>query len=799
MRIPLSWLKEYIDINLLPEEIAKILTMAGLEVDSYETSGADFSGVVVGHVISVEKHPNADKLVVASVSDGVETHQVVCGAPNCRAGLVTAFAPLGAVLIDEGKEFKIKKSKLRGVESSGMLCSGKELHLTGEDEGILELPENFAAGLSLTDIYADTIFEISLTPNLGHCSSIIGVARELSAATGLPFTIPSTRLEEKGEPITASLSVAVQDMDKCPRYACRMIKDVQVGPSPDWLKVRLEKCGLRSINNVVDITNYVLLELGHPLHAFDYDRLFEHKIIVKMAKEGEIFETLDGKQRALKESFLVIADAKESVAVAGVMGGANSEVHSETRHIVLESAYFDPVSIRKTSKALGLQSDASKRFERGTDPNQLVASLDRAAFLIQEAAGGTIQAGAIDVKIKEFPKVTISCRYSRINQILGTQLSVGEVETIFKSLDFQYEWDGQDFFIVNTPTYRTDLKEEIDLVEEVARLYGYDHIPRNGGAYRSSHIPPPPIYLLEKEVRTRLIAQGLQEVLTCDLIGPTLLGIVLDHTMPPESIIKVLNPTSIEQSVLRTSLLPGLLQTVKYNIDHQNDQIGCFEVGKIHFKANEHYEEQSVAGIILSGISRPKYWDGPSREYDFFDLKGIVENLLAELGIRQPSFKNLNLNTLHSGRQASVFVNEIEIGSFGEVHPAIQRRLDVSQRILFGEFNLHDLLQVSKRLDKITPIAIYPGSDRDWTITLSKNISYEQLIEAIHAQNSNLLEAVTLLGIYRNEKLGADLQNITLRFFYRDPSKTIAQESVEAEHQRLTAEAVKQLKLECTL
>lgn len=799
MRIPLSWIKEYIDITLTPEEIAKILTMAGLEVDSFETIGADFSGVVVGRVLKVERHPNADKLVVATVSDGVETHQVVCGAPNCREGLVTAFAPLGAALFDEGKEFKIKKTKIRGVKSSGMLCSGKELHLSDEEDGILELPDNYAEGRSLNEIYGDTIFEISLTPNLGHCSSVIGVVRELSAAIGLPFRTPSPRIEEKGAPIETFLSVEVQNLEKCPRYACRLIKDIQVGPSPDWLKVKLEKCGLRSINNVVDITNYILLELGHPLHAFDYDRLNGHKIIVRTAKEEEVLETLDGKQRDLKETYLVIADASKAAAVAGVMGGANSEVHSGTRHVVLESAYFDPVSVRKTSKELGLHTDASKRFERGTDPNQLIASLDRAALLIQEMAGGTIQTGVIDVKVKEFSPVSIRCRLSRTNQILGTLLSLGEVETVFKNLRFHYKWDGKDTFIVQVPTYRVDLKEEIDLIEEVARLYGYDNIPRTGGSYRSSQIPPPPMYLLEKEVRTRLIAQGLQEFLTCDLIGPTLLDIVQDHSMPPEAIIKVLNPTSIEQSMLRTSLLPGLLQTVKYNIDHQNEQIGCFEVGRIHFKVGEHYEEQSVAGIILSGASRPKSWDGPSQEYDFFDLKGIIENLLTELGIRQQTFQNLNLDTLHSGRQASVFVDGIEIGSFGEVHPAIQRRLDVDQRILFAEFNLQDLMQVSKRLDKIAPLAIYPGSERDWTVTMPKNMPFENLIEAINAQKSEILERVSLLGIYRSEKLGPDLQNITLRFAYRDLSKTIAQESVEAEHQRLTGEAVKKLKLECHL
>ncbi|WP_068467104.1 phenylalanine--tRNA ligase subunit beta [Candidatus Protochlamydia phocaeensis] len=793
MRIPLSWLKEYIDLTLSPGEIAKILTMAGLEVDGYETIGASFSGIVVGRVLEAEKHPNADKLTVATVTDGSQTYQVVCGAPNCRKGLKTAFALLGATLQDEGKEFKIKKTKIRGVESSGMLCSGAELGLSDEQDGIMELPEELPEGMSLSDIYADTIFEISLTPNLGHCASVIGVARELAAAIGSALRYPAISLKEAAQSVEESVQVEVVDKDACPRYTCCVIKDVKVGPSPDWLKQRLEKCGIRSVNNVVDVTNYVLLEMGHPLHAFDYDQIEGQRLLIKKAQEGEAFETLDGKVRALQSSHLMICDAKKPIAIAGVMGGMNSEVSEQTHHIALESAYFDPVSIRKTSKQLGLQTDASKRFERGTDPNQLTTSLNRAAMLIRELAGGHIQAGEIDIKAKDFPEAVIHCRLARINRMLGTFLSRGEVEDIFKRLGFGTHWDGQDRCAVRVPTYRVDLKEEIDLVEEVARLYGYDNIPRQGGAYHSSSLPPAPIYVFEKEVQARLIAEGLQEFLTCDLIGPSLINIVQDYSMPPESVVSVVNPTSIEQSILRTSLLPGLLQVVKYNIDHQNHHIGGFEIGRIHFKDGNQYKEQSVAGIILTGKSSPHHWDIKSHDYDFYDLKGIVENIFNELGIPQPVFKNLGIETFHSGRQASVFVNSLEIGSIGEIHPAIQRRLDVSQRILFGEFNLHDLMQMAKRREKTEPLAIYPGSERDWTFTITDKVSFDVILDAIKSQQSQLLERVSLLDIYRSDKLSPGYQNMTLRFTYRDPSKTIAQDVVEAEHQRLLAEVVNRL------
>lgn len=795
MKVPLSWLKEYINLNLSPNEIADKLTLAGLEVDDFHSSGADFEGVVVGQVLEVEKHPDADKLVVAQVTDGKETFQVVCGASNCRKGLKVALAKIGAVLKGEGEQtFQIKKSKIRGMESFGMLCAADELGLVGNAAGILELPDSTELGISLADIYADTLFDISLTPNLSHCTSIMGVARELSALTGLPYHVPETGVREiSDESYDDRLQVKILDPEDCPRYACRFIKGIKVGPSPDWLKHRLEQCGLRSVNNIVDATNYVLLELGHPLHAFDYDCLEGQQINVRRAKAGERIQTLDGKERLLKESYLVIADEIRPVAIAGVMGGSISEVTDQTTSIVLESAYFNPVSVRKTSRDLGLSTDASRRFERGTDPNQVEASLDRAAGLIQDLAGGFSLAGTIDVKFREFPDLVVACRLDRINRVLGTMLSRGEVENIFNSLKFQYSWDGFEKFLVHIPTYRVDIKEEIDLIEEVARLYGYDNIVKSKAAYHSSQLPSSPMYIFEKEVQKRLIAESLQEFLTCDLIGPTLLNIVQDDSLPESSLIKVMNPTSIEQSIMRTSLMPGLLQVVKHNIDHQNHHVAGFETGKIHFKDGEMYKEPSVMGIILTGMARPHHWDFKPHEFDYYDLKGIVENLLRELGIRHPIFKNLGLKTFHSGRQASVFVESLEIGSIGEVHPAIQRRLGVNQRILFGEFNLNDLMQVSKAVDHIRPLTIYPGSERDWTLTIKQAVPYTSVLDAILVQASPILEDVFLLDIYRSDKLPEGYQNMTLRFKYRDLSKTIEQETVDRVHNRLITEVVKRL------
>lgn len=795
MKVPLSWLKEYIDLPYPPTHIAKILTSAGLEVDGVNLIGQGFKKVFVAVVTKVEKHPNAEKLCVATVNDGTHCYQVVCGAPNCREGIKTAFATIGAELTDEGgNAIEIKRTSLRGVESMGMLCSLDELGIPGEDGGgIVEFASHIKEGTDVSELYADVIFEISLTPNLAHCNSILGIARELSVATGNPLIIhPIVCQEDQFTKIQEQVQVEVKDYIKCPRYACRVVQNVQIGPSPDWIQKRLNACGVRPINNIVDITNYVLLELGQPLHAFDFDHLEGKKILVRDAKEGESFETLDGKERVLSKEDLLICDGSKSVAIAGVMGGSNSEVSESTKNVLIESAHFRPQSIRRTSKKLGLQTDASKLFERGTDPNGVIQALDKAAMLMQEVANGKIAAGVIDCKEQPFRKKEVTCRLSRIHQVLGTNLGMSEVESIFHRLEMKPEWDGQDLFTVAVPTYRGDVQHEIDLVEEVARIYGFENLERKEPCYRSSLIPNPPIFLFENEVRMRMIAEGLQEFITCDLIGPKDIEIVQDRSIAEESFVKVLNPTSIDQSILRTSLLPGLLKVVKYNIDQGNHDISGFEIGRVHFKQdNDHYKEQSVVGIVLSGKSRPYSWDVKTPLVDFFDLKGIVENLLKELRVFNCEFSANHLNTLHSGRQVSIYVNAFEVGSLGEVHPSILRRLDVKQRIYFAELNLHDLLHVRNKEQKMQPIPIFPASDRDWTITVPERVTMKVIFDAVRSANSSYLqeeESVSFLENFRSDKVGKGLKNVTLRFLYRDLEKTIDQKTVDAEHARVTRE-----------
>lgn len=783
MKIPLSWLREFIDVDLPAQQIAKTLTMLGLEVDALHTTGARFSNIVVAKVVEVEKHPNADNLVVAKVFDGNETIQVVCGAPNCRPGIKTAFARVGAVIPDGESTFKIKKASLKGIESFGMLCSAKELEIGSEDDGIMEFDNHLTEGADVASLYADTVFEISLTPNLGHCLSIYGVARDLAAALELPLKDPAGALKLPAKP--SAYTVEVENSTKCPRYTCCVIKGIKIAPSPDWMQQRLTACGLRPVNNVVDATNYILMELGQPLHAFDQDKLKGNTITVRSAKNGQSFQALDASLHILSDGDITINDGEGIIALGGIMGGEHSKVTDETTNIVLESAVFEPSSIRRSSRRLGLMSDSSYRFEKGIDWDYVNKALYQAAQLIQKIAGGHIEEGITDNYSGKKDPLKITCRLAKVRQLLGIPITTGEVESIFSRLGFQFQPDAQESYIVTVPSWRHDLKEEVDLIEDVARMYGYENIPRIQNGYTTSTIDDAPLYVFEKEVTNRLVAEGLQEFLTCDLISPQQITYAIDKTLPQDSFVKVLNPCSIEQSVLRPSFLPNLLQVVKYNIDHQTRDISGFEVGRVHFKEGEKYFDQSTVGIVLSGSRAPYNWQDKSQEVDFYDLKGIVENLLTSLRVTGYSIVPSTLTTLHPHRQAAVWIGENELGAFGEVHPDVLKFYDIDQRVYFAEFNIINLFQLRDPEPTCKPLSLYPSSERDWTITVDESLQAGKILDTAKSMPSRLLKEVTLLGIYQGEKLGPSKKNITLRFIYRDDNKTISQQAVDAEHDRL--------------
>ncbi|MDR3624712.1 MAG: phenylalanine--tRNA ligase subunit beta [Chlamydiales bacterium] len=676
MRIPLSWLKEFIKITHSPEDLSELLTMAGLEVDA------------------IERTPD------------------------------------------------------------------------------------------------DVIFEISLTPNLIHTASILGVARELSALTKTPYHVSKTKLAENSSISTNDfVSVSIDNQETCPRYACRLIQNVKVGPSPDWLKKKLEACSIRPINNVVDITNYVLLEYGHPLHAFDYDKISGQQIHVKTAINGTEITTLDGTTRTLSNTMLCIYDNKEPIALAGIMGCKNSEVSDSTQNILLESAFFQASCIRKTSKQLFLSTEASRHFERGADPGQVLDSLDKAAMLIHEIAGGSVAQNPIDIKKQNFLPKTVTCRLSRINALLGSSFNLGEVETILKRLECILTYESQDLFHVKVPTYRGDIHSEIDIVEEVARIYGYNNLPKPSVKYQNSTLPHTPIFLFENKIREKLLSHGLQEFLTCDLISPKDIALIQADALS----VAVLNPTSMQQSVLRTSLLPGLLHVVKHNIDHQVHDIFGFEIGRTHFKEEESFKEVSSAGIILSGHVAPFHFDASPQNVDFFDLKGIVENLLESLYFAKPTFKPSQISSFHPKRQASLWIENSCVGILGEAHPSLLRTFDIASKVLFAEINLHELL-LSKRHDPfMRPLPQFPASERDWTVTLHENIPIQHVINLIEKYSCTILEKFELIGLYQSEKLGAHIKNATFRFSYRNPKKTLSFEEVEKGHNNIVQSALKEL------
>lgn len=791
MKLPLSMIKSLIRIDLPVQQIADGLTLLGIEVDRVYNEAPSFARVVVGEVVSARRHPNGEKLQVAEVSDGRSVHTVVCAAPNCRPGIKVPFAPIGAALTDShGHILHIEKTAIRGVESHGMLCSAQELKLplesAPEGGGILELPVEMPAGQDLASVLWDPVFELSLTPNLGHCMSALGVARELAALYRLPLSYKKADLEALRQvPSKDPCRVSVADPRLCPRYMGRLIQGVRIAPSPFWLRQQLEAAGVKPIHNAVDVANYIMLKFGQPMHAFDFDRLDGAHIEVAPAQRPLPFVGLDGVEREIPPGTLLISDAKKPVAIAGILGGENSAIAAGTTNLFLEAAVFDPAAIRTASKKMALRTDSSHRFEKGIDPSGVEEALDQACSLILALCGGRLASGKIDVKHRDFTPKEIDCRIARVNRILGTRLSFTEIEEIFHRLSFKTRALGEEVLRVQIPSYRTDIAEEIDLVEEVARIYGYPNIEKSVPLCSPSQIPHDPDYLFEKEVRTRLLRLGLQEFLSCDLISPKLAEISQEIASTPMIPLQTVYSKSEEYSVLRISLLPGMLQAAKRNIDQKNNHFASFEIGRIHFlqKAPQQLVEQPMGAILWTGKRSLDHWSQKSAEADLFDLKGLIETLCAELNIAKAAFQPSQHLSFHPGRQADLLIGGTAIGSLGEVHPSLLEKFDIKQRVLFAEWNLA-LLRANRKTDlKMAQLPQFPASERDWTISLAPSVPIAAVFQAIRETNFPLLEHVQLIDLYQPE--ASSQKNATFRFTYRDRFKTISFEEAEAEHARL--------------
>ncbi|MCH9634419.1 MAG: Phenylalanine--tRNA ligase beta subunit [Chlamydiae bacterium] len=792
MHFSLAWIQEIFNTSLTSSFLENELTKLGLEVDAIEILEPSFKGLIVAKVIDVKPHPDADRLKIATVFDGEQELQVVCGAANCRANLVTAFAPINSHLIDkEGKAHKIKKGKLRGIESYGMLCSAEELGMEENSEGIIELSEDLEPGEDLAPYLRDEILEISFTPNLGHAMSVLGIAREISCLINKPFELKSFPLNEtKNSRTEDCVNVKVSDANQCPRYACRLIKNVTIRPSPFWLQMRLSASGIKSINNVVDATNYILHELGHPIHAFDFNKIEGAQINVKSFPSEQEFETLDNIQRNVPAGTLFICDSEKPLAIAGVMGGANSQVSDKTQHVLLEAAVFSPQLIRKTSKSLNLSTDASKHFERGVDEKAPERVLDRAASLIQQIAHGEVCEGVVALsKAISRPK-SLQCDPSFINRLLGTQIPLDEMIDILHRLDFNPQKNHENKLTVQVPSYRNDVQNEIDLVEEVARFYGFDRIMHAKPSSTFTSLSDSPLYTFEQKAHQFLLQEGLQEILTCDLISPQMASL----QQKEENQISALNYVSIDQSILRNSLLANHLQVLKLNQDRQNFNNQLYEIGKVYSKNDSLFQEETKLAVSLMGRTSPLHFQHSEKKVDFLDLKGILENVLDRLSIKEVVFEKSHHAFMHPGIQANLVARSKIIGSIGEIHPSILRTQGLKDCVLFAELSIPSLLTLSTPLESIEPLSNFPSSERDWTLTCLEDLEIGHLITFVKSLESRLLKQIELKDIYRSESLGVERKNVTLRFVYRNDKKTISFEATEIEHAKIMNEVLKKMK-----
>ena len=784
MNVTLNWLKNYIDFEFSANELADRLTMLGIEVESVKQPGSGLEGVVVGSVNAIKPHPNADKLVLCQVDIGeTEELQIVCGAPNVREGMHAPVATIGATL---PIGLTIKRAKLRGETSQGMLCSEKELALSEDAAGLMELSTNIPLGTPLATALGleDTVFELEITPNRPDCLSLIGVAREIRAETGNPLKLPQVDFNETETDAREATSVTIEAPDLCPRYAARVIRGVKIGQSPLWLQQRLESVGIGVINNIVDITNFVLMEYGQPLHAFDYHKLTENRIVVRRAVSGEKLKTLDEIERELTSEMLVIADAEKPVALAGVMGGYDSEITEATCDVLLESAYFNPSSIRATAKALGMSTEASYRFERGADPGIVLAALDRAAQLITELTGGTICKGVVDVYPEEQPLTEIQLRPKRVNFILGTEIEPATMKEILTRLDFGVETSGS-LYSVTVPTFRADITREIDLIEEIARVYGYDNIPT---ALPKGDIPvpaPDPKVEVCRRIKQFLLASGMMEALNYSFSDPN----SFDKTRfaadnPLRNAIPLQNPLSPEMSVLRTTLLPGLLENAQRNRNHQIDTIALFEIGSVFIRSDEQKEPERVSGVLAGQVGEGVY-SNPYRQPDFYDIKGLVEGILEVCGISDYTLQKTGAPTFHPGRNAAVMLGDKQIGIFGEAHPEVLENYDLPYKAYLFDFDMEGLTDAAIFAKRFEPISVYPKVERDLAIVVDKEILSDMPTELIYKTGGELIESVRLFDVYEGEQVPEGKKSLAYAIIYHSATETLTDKAVNALHDKI--------------
>ena len=779
MKIPLSWLKELVDFDVPVEELAHRLTMAGLEVGDVITVGG-WVNCSVGFVEKVERHPNADRLVLCTVDIGKETpHRVVCGAPNVAQGQKIAFAQVGARLVDarSGKLSALKAAKIRGVDSRGMVCSERELGLGDDHDGILVLPTDAPIGMALDDYLGDVILDLEPTPNRSDWLSVLGVAYEVAALTGSEVRQPEAIYPEEGQEIRTLLSVGIRDADLCPRYTASLIRGIAVGPSPRWLQKRLEQCDVRPINNMVDVTNYVMLEYGQPLHAFDYETLLRQRIHVRRAYTGETMTTLDEVQIPLSSDHLVIADDRDARALGGVIGGLDSGITEATTDVVLESASFDPSNNRRTAQDFSLRTEATLRFEKGLRPDLPPLALRRATQLIQQVAGGTVAKGIIDIYPEREKPRAMLLTSQRMKQVLGMEHSMEQAKSVLVSLGFSAVSEGDEALRVSAPPWRSDITIEDDLVEEVARIVGYDSIPTQMLSTAIPHHEGQDLRAFREKVRDLLVRQGLQETISYSAVGLDLLR-KARITEDVKGLLAVANPMSRDFKYMRPTLRASLMNTLSYNVARDARSLAIFEIGRVYLKQGKKLpQEPEIAAGLLFGQRTGEGWLSAQGRYDFYDAKGIIESLLGRLGT-EGEFSPHGDDFLHPGKSASVSVNGTVVGSLGEVHPLVVEAFELDgEVVVFFELDLNRLFDaLPQARQSVKPLARFPASLRDISILVDRDIPAARVQRIIEGQP--LVEQTVLFDVYEGEEAPPGKVSLAYRIQLRASNRTLSSRDV---------------------
>ncbi|MDF0727472.1 phenylalanine--tRNA ligase subunit beta [Cytobacillus sp. S13-E01] len=790
MFVSYKWLSEYVNLDgITAKELADKITKSGIEVEGVEGLSEGISGVVVGHVIERVKHPDAEKLNKCLVDIGAEENvQIICGAANVDKGQKVVVAKVGAVLPGN---FKIKKAKLRGEESHGMICSLQELGIESKlvskeyAEGIFVFPNEVEVG---TDALGhlnrhDQILELGLTPNRADCLNMLGVAYEVAAILGREVKFPTIELTTNSEQASDYISVSVDANEDNPLYVARVVKNVKIEASPLWLQTRLMAAGIRPHNNVVDITNYVLLEYGQPLHAFDYDRLGSKEILVRRATDGEKMTTLDESERTLTCDHLVITNGNEPVALAGVMGGANSEVRSDTTTVLIESAYFTGAAIRKASKDHGLRSEASTRYEKGIDPTRTREAADRAAALMAGLAGGEIVNGVVEVDTLSTEPVVVSITLNRINSVLGTAISKEQVAQIFTNLKFKYREDNETF-LVTIPSRRGDITIEEDLIEEVARIYGYDEVPTTLPVGEGTPGRLTDYQQKRRSVRRFLEGAGLYQAVTYSLTSEAR---VKQFALEDAAPIRLSMPMSEERSLLRLSIVPHLLEVVSHNTARQIDSVGIYETGSVFLSTSENelpLEKERLAGAI-TGLWQSHPWQGEKKAVDFYIVKGILDGLFRLLGIEERvNYKQASFEGMHPGRTADVILDGKSVGFIGQIHPKVQKELDLYETYVF-ELSLKDLLEADVAETTYKAIPRYPSMTRDIALVVDKVIAAGDMKHVITEVGGKLLKDVSIFDLYQGEKMEPGKKSVAFSLRYFDPERTLTDEEVTKTHNKV--------------